>query len=138
MKGKMLRTKTVQTDKKKSQNGLRRVIAAVLAFFSSVLMLSELMTVALYVLPFLSVQMYQVAGVKLMTDTMVLADMTVVNFVVLMMMWFFPTLFLCAILILIHWKLIRVVMRRVGLWLKIVFPIGRKSVQDEENTHVNQ
>lgn len=123
---------------KNSGNGLRRIIAAVLSFFSSVLLLSELMTMALYVLPFVSVQMYQMAGVQLMTETMVLGDMTVVNFVVLMMMWFFPTLFVCVLLVLVHWKLICVVMKRVGLWLRIVFPARKKVDEITENPHVNQ
>lgn len=104
----------------KYQNILCKVFASVLSFFLVVLLLSEISTYVLYVIPMIGIQLFQITGIGIESG-LTLSEFTVSDFSVMFMMWIMPCIFFVGISIWLHCKLIGIACRKLIFWLKIVF-----------------
>lgn len=110
----------------KSHNGLRKMVALLLAFVTMVLLLSEISTFVLYAVPMIGIQMFQMTGIGIESG-LTLSEFTVSDFSVMFMMWIMPCVFFIGISIWAHCKLIKFTCRKIWSWLKIVFMCYKKS-----------
>lgn len=104
----------------KSKTGLKRIIAVILLFVVSLLLVSEVAAFTLYGIPFLSIQMFQVTGISIQSG-ITLAELSLSDFSVMFMMWIAPCIFCIAISVYLHCKLIMFVLRKSFGWLKVIF-----------------
>lgn len=121
--------KTKQSGVQKDHTVFRKVVAAMLAFVTMVLLLSELSTFTLYAVPMIGIQMFQMTGIGIESG-LSLAEFSVSDFSVMFMMWVMPCLFFVGISIYAHCKLIRAVCRKLCVWFWIVFARSKSAEKD--------
>lgn len=115
--------KTVNAVEKKSR--IKKVIAIILAILLMFCLLCEISTFTLYAVPMIGIQMFQMTGIGI-ENGLTLANFTVSDCSVMIMMWLAPFVFFVGISIWVHCKLIKFVCKKMISWLKIIFSKPKK------------
>lgn len=108
-------------EKKEEQKQIRvrRFISGCLMFFTMVLVLSEVITFAIWAMPLICLQVWQMSGLGSLAAVAV-KDITVTNITVMCMMWLLPCLFLCGICFYLHCKLLRYLWNKLKKWFVVL------------------
>ncbi len=82
---------------KKSKPWVERVIAILLLIVTLWLMLVQTCGIGLYLLPYISIHIYDMAGVTGVTASTLLTEIPLQGLLVILMMWGLPSLFICLL-----------------------------------------
>lgn len=115
--------KAVNPSEKKSR--IKKIIAIILAILLLFCLLCEISAFTLYAVPMIGIQMFQMTGIGI-ENGLTLANFTVSDCSVMIMMWLAPFAFFVGISIWIHCKLIKFVCNKMISWLKIIFSKPKK------------
>lgn len=104
---------------------IKKVIAVILAILLLFCLLCEISSFTLYAVPMIGIQMFQMTGVGI-ENGLTLANFTVSDCSVMIMMWLAPFAFFVGISVWVHCKLIKFVCKKMVGWLKIIFSKPKK------------
>ena len=119
------------------KNGLwlRCVLAALLTFMGGVLLISEVVTATTWVVPQLSLQMYRMYRlIEVIPAGTTFYEITVGDFILVLLEWGLPSLMMVLLMSFIHWKLIKFVFKVFKkLWVNAFRKKSDAISEDAEN-----
>lgn len=101
---------------KQSKSWKERIIAILLLILTVWLMLVQTVGVGLYLLPYISIHIYEMAGITGITTSTLLTEVPLQVLLVILMMWGLPSLLLCLLFVKLEsclWKWCFPYMRRL-------------------------
>ena len=110
----------VKTDMKQVRiRRFRKILAMFLVAVVSVFTVSEVITFAIWAMPLICLQIWQMSNVGALAS-LAITELTVTNVAVLVMMWLLPCLFLGGVCLYLHIRLVRFVGRKLRIWLSVL------------------
>lgn len=127
MKSDKMKADSVKTDDAGSLKRIRakRIVSFILVFLSTVIVISEVITFAIWAVPLICLQVWQMSGLGSLANVVV-SDLTVTNITVMCMMWLLPCLFLCGMGFYLHCKLLRAFWHKNRKWIHVFKDSGKK------------